>query len=281
MQMYVRANATHMVSVSCVCVSVCLCVFACLCAAKVEWKWMLGHVHLRPTVITCKSFAMFGGTFWTYTRRRVEWTHGVFQRVTHDIPQHNSTTTRPQHHTETETETDRDREDRDREKRRRKIRDKTREEKTKEDKTRQEKRQDSFSLWWCMAVFCWCSDFLVDSVCARFLSLLNSVKFDSSSISVLLGSSTVFLKNCVFSLQLQFSFWYFSLCSYSYSFFYRNYSAWLFCGRVLLSRSKGMPSRREGPPSIWDTHGISGNFFVNPRACSSSLYQGGIESLDL
>ena len=27
----------------------------------------------------------------------------------------------------------------------------------------------------------------------------------------------------------------------------------------MLSRSLGMPSRREGPPSIWDTHGISGN----------------------
>ena len=36
------------------------------------------------------------------------------------------------------------------------------------------------------------------------------------------------------------------------------------------SRSLGMPSRREGPPSIWDTHGISGNFFVNPTASSSS-----------
>ena len=27
----------------------------------------------------------------------------------------------------------------------------------------------------------------------------------------------------------------------------------------MLSRSLGMPSREEGPPSIWDTHGISGN----------------------
>ena len=27
----------------------------------------------------------------------------------------------------------------------------------------------------------------------------------------------------------------------------------------MLSRSIGVPSRREGPPSIWDTHGISGN----------------------
>ena len=40
----------------------------------------------------------------------------------------------------------------------------------------------------------------------------------------------------------------------------------------LLSRSIGMPSRREGPPSIWDTHGFSGNVFVNPDASSSAPY---------
>ena len=40
----------------------------------------------------------------------------------------------------------------------------------------------------------------------------------------------------------------------------------------MLSRSVGMPSRREGPPSMWDTHGISGNVFVNPAASSSSPY---------
>ena len=43
----------------------------------------------------------------------------------------------------------------------------------------------------------------------------------------------------------------------------------------MLSRSLGMPSRREGPPSIWETHGISGNVFANPPASSSSLYPGG------
>ena len=36
--------------------------------------------------------------------------------------------------------------------------------------------------------------------------------------------------------------------------------------------SVGMPSRREGPPSIWDTHGISGKVFVNPVASSSAPY---------
>ena len=40
----------------------------------------------------------------------------------------------------------------------------------------------------------------------------------------------------------------------------------------ILSRSVGMPSRREGPPSIWDTHGISGNVFANPVASSSAPY---------
>ena len=40
----------------------------------------------------------------------------------------------------------------------------------------------------------------------------------------------------------------------------------------MLSRSIGVPSRREGPPSIWDTHGISGNVFVNPDASSSARY---------
>ena len=40
----------------------------------------------------------------------------------------------------------------------------------------------------------------------------------------------------------------------------------------MLSRSFGVPSRREGPPSIWDSHGISGNVFVNPDASSLSPY---------
>ena len=40
----------------------------------------------------------------------------------------------------------------------------------------------------------------------------------------------------------------------------------------MLSRSIGMPSRREGPPNIWDTHGISGNVFANPVACTTAPY---------
>ena len=38
------------------------------------------------------------------------------------------------------------------------------------------------------------------------------------------------------------------------------------------SRSIGMQSRKDGPPSIWDTHGISGNVFANPTASSSAPY---------
>ena len=40
----------------------------------------------------------------------------------------------------------------------------------------------------------------------------------------------------------------------------------------MLSRSFGMPSRREGPPSIRDTHGKSGNVFADPVASSSAPY---------
>ena len=38
----------------------------------------------------------------------------------------------------------------------------------------------------------------------------------------------------------------------------------------MLSRSFGMASRRVGPPSIWDTHGISGNVFADPVASSTA-----------
>ena len=40
----------------------------------------------------------------------------------------------------------------------------------------------------------------------------------------------------------------------------------------MLRHSFATPSRREGPPSIWDTHGISGNVFANPPASSSAPY---------
>ena len=40
-----------------------------------------------------------------------------------------------------------------------------------------------------------------------------------------------------------------------------------------------MPSRKDGPPSIWDTHGLSGSVFVNLAASSFAL-SAGIESME-
>ena len=40
----------------------------------------------------------------------------------------------------------------------------------------------------------------------------------------------------------------------------------------LLRPSFVSPSHRKGPPSIWDTHCISGNVFANPHASSSAPY---------
>ena len=37
----------------------------------------------------------------------------------------------------------------------------------------------------------------------------------------------------------------------------------------------GMLSRKNKPPDIWDTHGVSGNVFVDPPASSLSPYPGG------
>ena len=38
------------------------------------------------------------------------------------------------------------------------------------------------------------------------------------------------------------------------------------------SRSLGVPSRNDKPPSIWDTHGFSGNVFANPVVSSSAPF---------
>ena len=40
----------------------------------------------------------------------------------------------------------------------------------------------------------------------------------------------------------------------------------------MLRQSFVSPSRKEGPPSIWDTHGFSGNVFADPLASSSAPY---------
>ena len=46
------------------------------------------------------------------------------------------------------------------------------------------------------------------------------------------------------------------------------------------SRSTGMPSPKDGPPSIWVTHGISENVFANPVASLNSTLSAGIESME-
>ena len=48
----------------------------------------------------------------------------------------------------------------------------------------------------------------------------------------------------------------------------------------MLCRSLGMLSRNHKPPDIWDTHGMSGNVFVNPPASSSSPLSARIQSVD-
>ena len=48
----------------------------------------------------------------------------------------------------------------------------------------------------------------------------------------------------------------------------------------MLSRSFGMPSRKDGPPSIWDTHGISGNVFCKSSRVFFSTLSAGIKSME-
>ena len=47
----------------------------------------------------------------------------------------------------------------------------------------------------------------------------------------------------------------------------------------MLSRSFGVPSRREGPPSIWDTHGFFGKRFCKSRCVIISTLSSRIESM--
>ena len=133
----------------------------------------------RTHVSTCvRVVPVHTGTFWTYTRGRVEWTHGGFSVPhtththinTHNTTQHN--TLRPQHHTtterdrerETETETDRDR-DRERDRDRQRQREQ-----------RREKIHFQCGGAWPFFFFVDVVICLVNPVCARDLSLPNSVQ---------------------------------------------------------------------------------------------------------
>ena len=48
----------------------------------------------------------------------------------------------------------------------------------------------------------------------------------------------------------------------------------------MLSRSLGMPSRKNGPPSIWDTYGISGNVFCKSNSVFFSTLSARVESME-
>ena len=49
----------------------------------------------------------------------------------------------------------------------------------------------------------------------------------------------------------------------------------------MLSRFLGMPSRNDGPPSIWDTHGKSGKRFCKSYGVFFSTLSAGVEPMDL
>ena len=48
----------------------------------------------------------------------------------------------------------------------------------------------------------------------------------------------------------------------------------------MLSRSFGMPSRKDGPPSIWDSHGVIGKRFCKSSRVFYSTLSAGIESME-
>ena len=48
----------------------------------------------------------------------------------------------------------------------------------------------------------------------------------------------------------------------------------------MLRHSFVSPRRKEGPPSIWDTHGLSGNVFANPHASSSAPCPQELKSME-
>ena len=48
----------------------------------------------------------------------------------------------------------------------------------------------------------------------------------------------------------------------------------------MLSRSLGMPSRKNGPPNNWDIHGISGNVFCKSRCVIISTLSSRIEPME-
>ena len=130
---------------------------------------------------------------------------GVFSvsHTTHHNPPHHNPPQQHDHHT-TQRQTERET---------------LREEETKE--KREERREKIHfqcgGAWPFLVGVVLC---LVKPVNARVFSLLNSVKYDSSLISMPFGQFRVFeLLRINFSLQSQFFFEFFCLCSYSFKIF--------------------------------------------------------------
>ena len=154
----------------------------------------------NPTCV--RVVPAYTGTFRTYTRGRVEWTHGVSQRFTHHAPHtpHTHTHTPPSHHNNTTTTPHGDRQ-RGRERRQRK---KTETGDRDRDRDRDRERRE-------------------DSGCARVFSLLNRVKhYCSLILSVHLGRSTVF-NFCELFILCRTVFHFYSFKLFTYAVKYSNF----------------------------------------------------------
>ena len=128
-----------------------------------------------------------------------------FQRVTHHThhtPHHKPPQQHDHHTTQRQTQRERDIERRGDER--------EEDERIEERREKREERREKI-FFQCGGAwpFCWCSDFPVNSVCARDFSLLKSVKYDSFLDLSALWPVTSFFNIC----ELIF------LCSYSFHFF--------------------------------------------------------------
>ena len=162
------------------------------------------NVHTETRWVDTRSFEACHTLTHTHTHINTQHTQYTAPQRKTTHYDHNTTRRRErQRQTETEKE-DRDRETREdgREEKRQEKR------RQKEDKTRQENREDSFSVWWCMAVFCWCSDFLVEF---RLRSFLLPTKQCQSTTQFrfqcpLAGQQIFNYLRIIFSMLLQFLF---------------------------------------------------------------------------
>ena len=96
----------------------------------------------------------------------------------------------------------------------------------------------SFSVWWCMSFFVHGVLCLVKPVKARFLSLLNSVKYDSSLISFSAPwQVNSFFNICDFFILCSYSFFFEKKFSLVMQLQFRNFPNYLFMQLQFLSRN--------------------------------------------